>query len=179
MSEFTSVQKCVLFLVFFYNSGNDAASSNLKLVYFHWFYNNSASSTTRAYNAPANNAKYSVSKKLIIPCGFKQIRCFQPKSMSQLVKNQLVFMTFLKCIRIYNIENDWFSLVLIAFGEIIEIRWFSNVLYFLGNIDTFESDQHRNIENVVISLVRSKKNLARRAAGKTPATAPGTTPAIL
>ena len=31
MSEFTSVQKCVLFLVFFYKSGNDAASSNRKL----------------------------------------------------------------------------------------------------------------------------------------------------
>ena len=41
-------------------------------------------------------------------CGyvFEQIQCFQPKSMSQLVKNQLVFMTCSKCIRIYNIEND-------------------------------------------------------------------------
>ena len=92
--------------MFFYNSGNDVASSNPKLVYFHWIYSNSASGTTRSYNAPANNAKYSVSKKLIIPYVFEQIQCFQPKSMSQLVKNQLVFMTFLKFIRIYNIEND-------------------------------------------------------------------------
>jgi len=106
MSEFTSVQKCVLFLVFFDNSGNDVASSKLKLVYFHWFYSNSASGTTRSYNAPANNAKYSVSKKLIIPYVFEQILCFQPKSMSQIVKNQLVFKTFLKFIMIYNIEND-------------------------------------------------------------------------
>ena len=106
MSEFTSVQKCVLFLVFFYNSGNDAASSNLKLVYFHWFYSNYASGTTRSYNAPANNAKYSVSKKLNIPYVFEQIRCFQPITMSQIVKNQLVFITFLKFIMIYNIEND-------------------------------------------------------------------------
>ena len=164
--------------MFFYNSGNDVASSNPKLVYFHWFYNNPASSTTRAYNAPANNAKYSVSKKLIILYVFEQIQCFQPKSMSQLVKNQLVFITFLKFITIYNIENDWFSFVLIAFGEIVEIRWFSNCLYFLRNIDTFESDQHRNIENVVISLVRSKKNLARRVGGWDPATAPRTTPAL-
>ena len=37
MSEFTSVQKCLLFHVFFDNSGNDAASSNPKLVHFHWF----------------------------------------------------------------------------------------------------------------------------------------------
>ena len=50
--------------------------------------------------------------------------------------------------------------------------------YFLGNIDTFESDQHRNSENVVISLVRGKQNLARRARGKNQATAPGTTPAL-
>ena len=90
----------------FDNSGNDVASSNPKLVYFHWFYNNSASSTTRAYHAPANNAKYSVSKKLIIPYVFEQIQCFQPKAMSQLVKNQLVFMSFLKSIRICNIGND-------------------------------------------------------------------------
>ena len=109
--------------MFFDNSGNDVASSNPKLVYFHWFYSNYASGTTRSYNAPANNAKYSVSKKLMISYVFEQIQCFQPKSMSQLVKNQLVFMTFLKFIMIYNIENDWFSLVLIAFGEICEIRW--------------------------------------------------------
>ena len=108
--------------MFFDNSGNEVASSNPKLVYFHWFYNNSASSTTRAYNAPANNAKYSVSIKLIIPYVFDQIQCFQPKSMSQLVKNQLVFITFLKCIRISNIESDWFSMVFITFGEIVEIR---------------------------------------------------------
>ena len=164
--------------MFFDNSGNDVASSNPKLVYFHWFYNNYASGTTRSYNAPANNAKYSVSKKLIIPYVFEQIQCFQPKSMSQLVKNQLVFMTFLKCIRIYNIENDWFSFVLITFGEIVEIRWFSNCVYFIRNIATFESGQHRNIENVVISLVRSKTNLARRVDGWNPATAPATTPAL-
>ena len=164
--------------MFFDNSGNDVASSNPKLVYFHWFYNNYASSTTRAYNAPANNAKYSVSKKLIIPYVFEQIQCFQPKSMSQLVKNQLVSMTCFLIISIYNIENDWFPLVLIAFGEIVEIRLFSNCVYFIWNINTFESDQHRNIENVVISLVRSKNNLARWLGGKHPATAPGTTPAI-
>ena len=92
--------------VFFYNYGNDVASSNPKLTYFHWFYNKSASGTTRSYNAPANNAKYSVSKKLIIPCVFEQILCVQPKPMSQIVKNQVVFIAFLKCIRIYNIEND-------------------------------------------------------------------------
>ena len=88
----------------FDNSGKDVASSNPKLVYFHWFYNNSASGTTRSFNAPANNAKYSVSKKLSIPYDFEQIRCVQPKSMSQIVKNQLVCIAFLKCIRIYNIE---------------------------------------------------------------------------
>ena len=92
--------------MFFDNSGNDVASSNPKLVYCHWLYNNYASGTTRSYNALANNAKYSVSKKLIIPYVFEQIQCFQPKSMYQLVKNQLVFMTVLKFIRIYNIEND-------------------------------------------------------------------------
>ena len=92
--------------MFFDNSGNDVASSNPKLVYFHWFYNNSASGTTRSYNAPANNAKYSVSKKLIIPYVFEQIMCFQPKSMSLIIKKQLVVIAFLKFIRIYNIEND-------------------------------------------------------------------------
>ena len=96
-------------------------------------------------------------KSLLFLMFFQQIQCFQPKSMSQLVKKQLVFMTCLKWIRIYNIENYWFSCVLITFGEIVEIRWFSNCVYFIGNIDTFESDQHRNIENVAISVVRSKK----------------------
>ena len=51
--------------MFFDNSGNVVASSNPILVYFHWFLSNSASDTTRSYNAPANNAKYSVSKKLV------------------------------------------------------------------------------------------------------------------
>ena len=91
--------------MFFDNYGNDVASSNPKLMYFQWFYNNYASGSTRSYNAPANNAKYSVSKKLSIPCVFEQNQCVQPKSMSQLVKNQLVFIAFLKCIMIYNIEN--------------------------------------------------------------------------
>ena len=81
--------------MFVYNSGIAVASSNPKFVYFHWIYINSASGTTRSYSAPANNAKYSVSKKLIIPYVFEQILCFQPKAMSQIVKKQVVFIAFL------------------------------------------------------------------------------------
>ena len=90
----------------FDNSGNDVASSNPKLVYFQWFYSNSASGTTRSYNAPANNAKYSVSKKLISPYVFEQILCFQAKSKSQSVKNPVVVIACLKFIMIYDIENN-------------------------------------------------------------------------
>ena len=144
--------------MFFDNHGNDVASSHPKFVYFNWFYN-SASGTARSYNAPANNAKYSVSKQFSIPYVFEQIRCVQPKSMSQIVKQQLVSIALLKCIRVYNIEHDSFSCVLITFGEIFGIRWFSNCWYFLCNIDTFESGQHRNIANVVIYMVRSNNIL--------------------
>ena len=109
-------------LCFFYNYGIDVASSNPKLVYFHWLYTNSASGTTRSYNAPANSAKYSVSKKLLIRFVFEQIRCFQPKAMSQINKNQLVVIACLKIVMIYNIEIDGVSMVLIAFGEFTQIH---------------------------------------------------------
>ena len=45
-------------------------------------------------------------KSLLFLMCFEQIQCVQPKSMSQIVKNQLVVIAFLKCIMIYNIEND-------------------------------------------------------------------------
>ena len=75
MEEFSPVQKCLLFLVFLNNSGRDSAWSNAKLLYFHWFYNDSASDTMTSYDIPANNAKYGLSKKLIIPYVFQTFRC--------------------------------------------------------------------------------------------------------
>ena len=83
MQELSHVQKYALFLLFWNNSGHDAASSNAEMLYFHWFYN-SASGTTRSYHAPANNAKYGLSQKRIIPIVFQQCQCFQAKSMSLL-----------------------------------------------------------------------------------------------
>ena len=106
MEEFSPVQKCLLFLVFLNNSGRDSAWSNAKLLYFHRFYNDSASDTITSYDIPANNAKYSVSKKLITPYVFKQIRCVQPKPKSQIDKNHVVAIALLKFVRIYNIGND-------------------------------------------------------------------------
>ena len=97
----------------FNNSGNDVASSNPKLVYFHWIYSNYASGTTRSYNAPANNAKYSVSKKRIIPIVFEQIRCCQPKSMSQIVKKTQGILSFLETLYLALLADALYALVVL------------------------------------------------------------------
>ena len=129
------------------------------MLYSHWFYNDSASGTTRSYDVPANNAKYGLSKKLIIPYVFQTFRCFHANSMSRIVKIPVVPIACLTLLRIYKVEVDWFPLVLITFSEFIQICWFSNCWYFVGNINSFERIGNRNIGNVVISLVRTKKNL--------------------
>ena len=106
MQELSAVQKCLSFLMFFNNYGRDSAWSNAKLLYFQWFYNDSASDTITSYDIPTNNAKYRLSKKLIIPYVFQTFWCFHVNSMYRIVKIPVVFIDFLKIVKIYMVEID-------------------------------------------------------------------------
>ena len=70
MEEFTRVETCLLFLMLFNDSGRGVVPPNATLMYFHWFYIDFAIGTTRSYDVPANNAKYSHSNMCMIPCVF-------------------------------------------------------------------------------------------------------------
>ena len=77
--------------------------------------------------------------------------------MSRIVKNQLVVIVCLEILRICNIEIDWFSLVLIAFGEICEIQWFSNCLYFIPSMSKWSSAWINFHRRVATSIWASRK----------------------